>query len=300
MHSRMIDFLLKTQNANGGWGAVPEKQSQTEATAFTLLALHSVKEQALGNSLNRGLTWLTSQQQISGSWSLMATVPESSWTSALAVLALSCIDTHRSQALRGAEWLLQQKGRTVGWIESLKYRWAPHLMATELNPDLQAWSWTPNTFSWVEPTAYALIALKKLKPFLKGTLVDDRIRQGDLLLYDRMCKGGGWNYGNVRTLGEDLLPYPDTTAVALIALQDQRTEAANQQSLQVLQHMLRQVQSGLALSWALLCFSLYGQESTEWKIQLLKRYDDTRFLEETKVVALAVLALSDGASLLRV
>jgi len=296
----MIDILVQNQNSDGGWGAVPGKQSQTEATAYTLLALTQVKDQALSERVTRGLQWLTGQQRPDGSWPLMANLTESSWTSAVAVFALACFDTHRPQALRGAAWLLRQKGRTLGLIDSLKYRLVPHLMATELNPDLQAWPWTPNSFSWVEPTAYALLALKKLRPFLTEMQPDKRIRQGELLLYDRMCNGGGWNYGNVRTLGEELLPYPDTTAVALIALQDHQTEVANQQSLQTLRQMLERVQSGLALSWALLCFSLYGQDRAEWESQLQQRFEKTRFLDETKVVALALLALNDGATVFRV
>ena len=86
----------------------------------------------------------------------------------------------------------------------------------------------------MEPTAYALIALKKLKPFLKQTQAEERIHQGELLIYDRMCNGGGWNYGNVRVLGEELRAYPDITAVTLIALQDHQAKEANQLSLQAL------------------------------------------------------------------
>ena len=36
-----LQFLQKTQNADGGWGAVPNRQSNTEATALALLALTS-------------------------------------------------------------------------------------------------------------------------------------------------------------------------------------------------------------------------------------------------------------------
>ena len=34
----------------------------------------------------------------------------------------------------------------------------------ELDPYLSGWPWTAGAFSWVEPTSYSLIALKKLKP----------------------------------------------------------------------------------------------------------------------------------------
>ena len=300
MVEQLVDFLITSQNSDGGWGAVPGKDSQTEATAFALLGLNTVQGGKGTAGVTHGLRWLATQQRPDGSWPLSTQIAESSWTTSLAVLTLGPFETHRHLALRGANWLLQQKGRKLGLVESLRYRWARHSMVVELNPDLQAWSWTPNTFSWVEPTAYALLAIKKLKPFLPDSEIGERLHQGDLLLYDRMCAGGGWNYGNARVLGEELWPYPDVTAVALIALQDRQTEAANQQSLRALRLMLTQVQSGLALSWSLLCFSLYGQEIVEWKSQLQERYDETRFLDEIKVVALALLALSEGAAVFRV
>ena len=57
-----------------------------------------------------------------------------------------------------------------------------------------------------------------------------------MLIYDRMCESGGWNYGNSQVLGETLWPYPDVTAIALIALRDRATSEANQKSLHALAH----------------------------------------------------------------
>jgi hypothetical protein len=296
----MIDLLLKTQNPDGGWGVVQGKRSQTEATAMAVAALHSCGDSAFVEQITHGLRWLTQQQRADGSWPLMAELPEASWATSLTVVALASFDAQRSQALRGAEWLLRQKGRTLGPQESQRYREAPETMAVFLNPDLQGWAWTDNTFSWIEPTAYALLALKKLRPSLQNPAVRARVREGELLLYDRMCTGGGWNYGNKRVLGEELPPYPDTTAVALIALQDHPEHPANQLSLGALRNMLRHVQSGLTLSLATLCFSLYGQDVTEWKELLVKTYQRTEFLGETKSLALALLACGDGAAVLRV
>ena len=82
---------------------------------------------------------------------------------------------------------------------------------------------TPDTANWVEPTSYALMFLKK---FLRsvGQQVPQAggretfkpiIAEAESLLYQRMCKEGGWNYGNARVLGEELRPYPLTTAIAL-------------------------------------------------------------------------------------
>jgi Prenyltransferase and squalene oxidase repeat len=295
-----ITFLLKAQNPDGGWGAHQGKRSNTEATAFALLALRTVGDRSVGASIDRALDWLTERQNMDGSWPLTDQLKPGSWTTALVVLSLAHVGRHEQQALRGANWLLSQEGRDPGWLNSLLYRWAPHRLATRLNPDLKGWPWTPNAFSWVEPTAYALTALKKLRPHVQSALAEDRIRQGELLLYDRMCKGGGWNYGNSVVLGEELPPYPDTTAIALIALHDHQTAEANQLSLQALQHMLTDVESGLTLSWAILCFALYGQDVAAWQQRMARTYDKTGFLGETKTMALALLASRDGAKTFQV
>ena len=188
----------------------------------------------------------------------------------------------------------------MSWLASLVYRWSPQPFPYRLNPDLQGWSWTAGTFSWVEPTAYALLALKKLSAFLPPAQVADRLQQGERLLYDRMCVGGGWNYGNARVLGEDVPPYPEVTAVALIALQNHPSHAANQASLAALRKMLTGVDSGLALSWAILCFALYGHDVLPWQIRLAHGYEKTEFLGDIRTLALALLALGEGANILEV
>jgi hypothetical protein len=294
------DFLVDTQNLDGGWGVTKGKRSQTEVTALTVLALHTSRDPMSVKRVELGLQWLTQQQGADGSWPLMAELPGSSWVTSLAVVALASFDAQRAQALRGAEWLLRQKGRTLGPQESQRYREAPETMAVFLNPDLQGWAWADNTFSWIEPTAYALLALKKIRSSLQNAAVLDRVREGELLIYDRMCTGGGWNYGNKRVLGEELPPYPDTTAVALIALQDHPENPANQLSLRALRDMLQYVRSGLTLSLAMLCFSLYGQDVTEWENLLAETYQQTEFLGETKSIALALLACGDGAAVFRI
>src|SRR5258706_177994 len=82
-------------------------------------------------------------------------------------------------------------------------------------------------FSWVEPTAYALIALKKLRPVQGDGRSDRSIAEAERMLYDRACAEGGWNYGNSTAYGVELPPYLETTALALLALQDRRDDERN-------------------------------------------------------------------------
>jgi hypothetical protein len=297
---RATEFLLKTQNPDGGWGVQSGRQSNTEVTAFALLALGALRNNSLKNPIKRGISWLIQRQKPSGGFPLMANLHEPSWVSPLAVLALNSFKSEPRSVLRGAEWVLRQKGSGLGLVGSLQYWWAPEQAIVKLNPSLKGWSWTAGSFSWVEPTAYALIALKKLKPYMSQDQVIARISEGERMIYDRMCVGGGWNYGNSNVLGENLWPYPDTTSLALIALQDHSSEIANQVSLKALEKMLAENHSGLALGWSSVCLALYGQDVSPWVARLEKSYAETEFLGETKSIALAVLATSDGAQAFRV
>ena len=67
------------------------------------------------------------------------------------------------------------------------------------NNHLQGWSWCPDTFSWVEPTAWSILALKKAAAQVPESLraaISGRISDGERSLFNRACVGGGWNYGN--------------------------------------------------------------------------------------------------------
>jgi hypothetical protein len=297
-----IDLLLGAQNEDGGWGFVKGKHSNTESTSFALMALKSLDGKLFDRQMTAGLKWLVRHQRDDGSWSLNDEASkQSSWTTPIAVLALLSFQDQTQRTSRAVKWILAQEGMKPRWFESLLFRLSLTRKTVELDPYLNGWSWTPGAFSWVEPTSYCLMALKKSRPLVaSGTDVEVRIQQGEALLYDRMCEKGGWNYGNSKVLGEALWPYPDVTAVALIALQDRAANEANRRSLLALQGMMREAPSGITLGWGILCLKLYSEDEQKWKRMLLENFKKTRFLSETKALALAVLALGEGASLFRV
>jgi hypothetical protein len=90
------------------------------------------------------------------------------------------------------------------------------------------------------------------------------------------------------------------TAIALVALQDRASEAANQRSLEALEGMLADNASGLTLSWSILCFLLYGHDIGSLHERLVRRYAETGFLGETRSIALALIALQEETHWLRV
>jgi hypothetical protein len=293
-----LNRLIKSQNADGGWGAVAGKRSNTEITALALLALRSAGADAA--IIDKAQNRLIMRQLAEGSWPLNDSAKEPSWSTALAILALSGATESRDRVTKAGAWLLDRAGGKPGLLAKLLLFVKGHKRVVRLNPDLIGWPWTADNSSWVEPTSYCLTALKKIRAQLPAERLEERVAQAELMIYDRMCDGGGWNYGNSEVYGEKLWPYPDTTALALIATQDRRERQENQLSLRLLKELALKADSGLALAWASVCFSLYGQDDAALKNSLAERFAKTQFLGETKTLALAILATSDGARYFRV
>lgn len=300
MLDRIITTLLQNQNPDGGWGAIRGKRSNTESTSLAVTALQAMPDNTAAENRKRAIDWLLRRQNKDHSWPLNETAKEGSWTTALAITALSDNAANSERVLAAARWLLEQEGSKPGILAEI-ILWATGKSGiNKLNKDLIGWAWVPNSFSWVEPTSYALIAVKKLRARLAGTNVDERIRQADAMIYDRVCNGGGWNYGNSKVLDYALWPYPDITAIALIAMQDHAREQANQESLQVLSKLARATDSGLALCWAAICLNIYAQDNSGFQGQIERRFAATAFLGETKSLALAVIALNGKTNPFRI
>jgi hypothetical protein len=295
----LVERILSGQNQDGGWGFLPGKSSNTECTSLCLLALDSLGAKQPVASTKRGLDWLVQRQRADGSWPLSDSTNEASWTTALAIIALNRFRKYQLKTRTASDWLLKQEGRTPGVLARLIGAFVSHSNTVALNPDLKGWAWVPRTFSWVEPTSYALVALKQVRTHVAAKNLEERIQQGEMMIYDRMCSGGGWNYGNSKVFGDALWPYPDVTAVALIALQDHQLNQANQESVSALRKMMQETDSGLALCWGTICLSIYGDETSGWKRQIEKRFQTTGFLGEAKTLALALVASLDHVKAFR-
>jgi hypothetical protein len=239
-----LDFLRSTQNADGGWGFFPGKQSWLEPTAYALMALHS--DSASQQHFDRGWNLMRSWQLPDGSWQPCADVRQPHWTTALCV-TLHCLrGVHDDRLRHGVAWLLD----TTGIENGLRYRLAHFISPSvvELDPSFKAWPWLPGCSSWIEPTAHALVALKKVSKTLPSAAVRDRIGMGEKMILERRCSDGGWNYGNRKVLGTDLPSYPETTALALLGLSGNRALDLSA-PLALAQRQWRQTRSPLARAW---------------------------------------------------
>jgi squalene cyclase len=203
-----------------------------------------------------GARWLKSRVQ--GDAITLDGDSEPHWTTSLAAIALR-------DEQRFVKWLLTCEGRKT------------------MDAGSCGWPWAMDTFSWVEPTSYALLALK-----LNGETNHPRVKAGEEMLRSRVCADGGWNYGNANVMGADLPSFVPTTALAALALQN--TGAAG--ALRFLDAKIKTHPSVLSLALTILCFNAFGMPATELAALLARRQrTDGSWQGQVHLTALALLAL---------
>ena len=211
LHSRR-EFLVRSQNRDGGWGYFPGKQSWLEPTAYAALALHG--EPAATKALDLVLGW----QNPDGSFCPAGAVVTPSWTTALGV-TLASLAGETGAAGRGVDYLLQTHGTEAdNWLAKVVSKVLPQV-AQDRDPFLLAWPWREGATSWIEPTAHAIVALRVAasRKIARPSLAQ-RVDLGQRMILSLRCQDGGWNYGSRSALNVELPSYPETTAVALLGL----------------------------------------------------------------------------------
>ena len=180
-------FLERCRNSDGGFGPTEGAFSESEVTALAAIALDDSDARA----------WLLSHQDEDGGFG-EAVGSVAADDTAVAALALPAGEP-LERALDHLESYAGQKTASSDII--------PH------SPDVAGWPWTHDALGWTEPTAWGLLALRRLRPAATA-----RIDDGVAYLRDRECTGGGWNYGTREAFGVALEPFVQTTAIAVIAL----------------------------------------------------------------------------------
>ncbi len=249
--SLRVGALRRAQNPDGGWGYFPGKRSWLEPTFYAALALHGEP------AADRAWALLSSWQRRDGSWRPAADVQISHSSSALCVTMAFLRGEYGDPFRKGVRWLLESKGtesdlsrRFILGVGSMF-----GVVEDERDLSLEGWPWKPDTSSWVEPTAHALVALKKAALKIPSGSLRKRVRLGEALLLDVRCHDGGWNYGNRTARGEELRSYPETTALALVGLQG-RSEIGP--ALDLGARMLGQTNSPLARAWLTIALRVNG------------------------------------------
>jgi len=263
--------LLDARNPDGGWGYLAGKQSRIEPTSFALVALSAADEGVAAGVLSRfprrdGLLIDPG-----------ATHPNVAFNGIAALAAQYAPLRARDTAAALADVLVRQRGVML-----------PQSKAIGQDNTLVGWPWLDGTFAWVEPTAWCLLALKRWTGGRRSGDAADRIDHAERLLRDRMCRGGGWNYGNRLVLDKALRPYASTTALGLLALQDFPEDPVVKVSREALKRLCARERSGYALALASLAFARLGTPEPGVEAALASVWEETSFGGEVVATALAL------------
>ncbi len=293
MIDALVPLLRERQAPDGGWGAREGIVSSTECTALTLMALAAAAPER-GEERAAAVAWLDARQNADGGWPLGGVPAESTWVTSLALMALRGQADLAERRARGLAWILGEEGAGPTWWHRLR-EFLRGQQDVELDFSVNGWPWASGTFSWVEPTSYGILVLRG-EPAM-GRQARGRVEEAQALLRDRACPGGGWNYGNKRVLGVDIEPYPDTTALALLALQRAPRTTVVDEGLAALDRMVTDpLASGLALALGTLARRAWGLDASAWLTRLETRFAETGFLGETRTLALAALAAAPSSN----
>ncbi len=204
-----IERLWQTARPDGGWGYRTGQAAHLEPTCLALIALapkRSTNEAAF-ESARRFVAMQFVSTGRGQTARLQRGRPQAVWTTALALVAWQNGAGSEKEQASLAEGLLAIEGRTI--------KTDPEVAdMLDIDSRLMGWPWGEDTFSWVEPTSWACLALRRA-----GRGDHPRVKEGLRLLLDRAFDTGGANYGNRSVLGKSTEPIPGPTAVLLLAMQ---------------------------------------------------------------------------------
>jgi hypothetical protein len=266
--------FLRYLNEDGGMPYVPGMPSFSEATLLMTLAFIAAGESAPARPL---VEWVLKGRNSDGSIGLNREFPhEGLWNSPLLAIAMHHLGfrTERDAAIN---FVLN--------VRSLPVKRSPE---NDLNTDLVGWPWVPGTFGWVEPTSWALLALN-----IVGKGDHPRAIEARRLLEDRCIPEGGWNYGNKVVFNHVLMPFWETTALALLALGESNRELTNR-NLDLLEKSLPKIPSLFSNALACLCLARFGRNTAAVRLRLRAMLADTDIgTINLAHSAMGVLALSE-------
>lgn len=232
-------------------GYHPRGPASTEPTALAAIALS-----AANRPTAKAIQWLARLQSADGSVGPTAEQSSPGWPTSVAVLAALAIgraaDGPGFDAARAVNWIMQTAGDAL-----------PGPDQTAQQPVNVGWPWVTGTFSWVEPTALHVVALKAA-----GFKDHPRTREAVAMLIDRLLRNGGCNYGNTVVLGQELRPHVQPTGLAMLALAGTPDFAGRiARSLDFLATNLSIETTSASLAYGLMGLAAHGRfptDATKW------------------------------------
>jgi len=245
-----------------------------EPTAWAAIALADAGRE---EAASRAARWLAELQAPDGSLGVTDQAPTPCWPTSLALLAWHAVDpqAYQSSIERAVAWTLAAHGTTT-----------PQRREIGHDTTLTGWSWAAKTHSWLEPTAFAVMALRAC-----GLADHPRTTEAVALLHDRLLPGGGCNYGNTRVLGQTLLAHLQPSGIVLWALADgSPATPAVERSLEYLAEAVEQPTGTASLAYALCALTAWGERPVDAERLIGKVLERPATNQSTYKLALLALA----------
>ncbi|MFN4260612.1 MAG: DUF362 domain-containing protein [Gemmataceae bacterium] len=245
--TNILEILTSQAHAEGGWGYVAGQSAQLEPTCLAILAL-SLEPERFANEIQTGVKTLHRFRQADGSYRPSTGRQEVVWPTAQVLFVLATLGQDQEVARASAARLLEVRG------EALKDE-KEAAKTLDIDCRLQGWPWSRGNFSWVEPTAWACLALQRL-----GCQRQPRVEEGMRLLLDRALDQGGVNYGSKHVFGRPTEPIPTLTALMMLALQRQPQSPQRARALEYLLHQAETAENLDHLGWIKLALDAYRHQ----------------------------------------
>jgi uncharacterized protein (DUF362 family) len=239
----ILETLAAQAHPEGGWGYAPGQPAQPEPTCLALVALSRERERYAA-VIDVGYAALQKAQAADGTYRLIRGREEAVWPTALVLFAQTVLGRPDEEVRRTAAGLLALRGEGIDDTEAC----AMH----DIDVRLIGWSWAEGTFSWVEPTAWACLALNRA-----GYGDHPRVEEGIKLILDRAFDEGGINYGNRKVFGRMTEAIPIPTALMLLALQGRGDHPRLSAALGYLRDWVTRCDDVEDLCWTKLAFDVY-------------------------------------------
>ncbi|HEY2411331.1 MAG TPA: hypothetical protein VGI40_03765 [Pirellulaceae bacterium] len=269
-----VDPILDRLAEAPAVGYSPAGKPAAEPTAIAALALLAHERNSAATAIADKLVQM---QQENGE---VAVRPGEEWPGWPTSLAIStwCAITHTDRAvgnaLRGVpsgdapnlektSLLHERISRAIEWLLANRGRGVERSGDFGHNTELVGWAYAEGTHSWVEPTAFAVLALTAA-----GRQYEAAAREGIAVLVDRQLPGGGLNYGNTFVLGQQLRPHIQPTGIGLLALAGEADATGRiAKSIAWLRRSIGPQTTPTSLAWATLGLKTHGvtlPETDQW------------------------------------
>lgn len=285
-----LELLASQAHPEGGWGFAPGRAPHPEATCLALLALW-LDAQAFAEPITKAKTALERWAQDDGSYHLPGDREVANWP-------MSHVLFLQARGIMDRKEMPKTLARLLG-LTGRKPEGNPSNEVHDFDINLSGWPWADGNFSWVEPTAWACLALRHA-----GYNDQPRVKEGQALLLDRAFDDGGINYGNRVVLGKRTDPIPGTTAIMLLALQGRGSEPRVQAAIEYLGKRALEGEDLEHLCWAKLALDCYRElpgvsetiSSLDERIRAAHQERGETTWAQPSCVRLALTALALGAA----